>query len=217
VTPERRPAPGSAWARHCPDAWPREWLDHSGELPPGFLRAADRHEADLIAGRTTEPAFLLATGRAAPAATPSPRPQPGKGSNPVVEKVLGYRRFFEALAVRKKRLSPGAVALWCWLWTCERKGQARSTVRAIGERFGVSKSTAARWLVELRKAGFVRTVLRGRVGRSASVVRVFPSPGAPHRVRRGDRSTPKASGPGKRPTGGTLKSHGRDKNTVSTS
>ena len=31
---DRRPAPGSAWATHCPDACPREWIQ-SGKLPDG--------------------------------------------------------------------------------------------------------------------------------------------------------------------------------------
>ena len=43
---DRRPEPGSPWARLCPDAWPREWLDERRELPPGFTRAADPLEAE---------------------------------------------------------------------------------------------------------------------------------------------------------------------------
>jgi hypothetical protein len=52
---DRRPEPGSPWARHYPDAWPREWLDRSGELPTGFTRAADPREADLITGASPKP------------------------------------------------------------------------------------------------------------------------------------------------------------------
>ena len=89
---ERRPEPGSPWARHCPDAWPREWLDERRELPPGFTRPADPHEADLITGRVTEAAFLAATGRGARTEpSPSSRSTPtGKRKpNAVVAKVLG--------------------------------------------------------------------------------------------------------------------------------
>ena len=173
---ERRPVPGSAWDRHCPDAWPREWLDASGEMPPGFTRPADPREADLITGRVTEAAFLAATGPRAGVRAPAPRKDDRRKPNPVVRKLLGYRRFLGALPGLDPRLSSGAVAVWCWLWTCERKGRSLCTVRRTAERFSVAPSTAARWLVELRTAGFVRVVRRGRPGRTASVVRVRASP-----------------------------------------
>jgi hypothetical protein len=168
---QRRPEPGSPWARHCPDAWPREWLDERRELPPGFTRAADPHEADLIIGRTTEAAFLVTADRR----TPTPRPDPKRKLSPVVRKLLGYREFFDALANLDPRLSPGAVALWCWLWTCEGKGEARCSVRKLAKRFRVHCSTASRWLAELGAAGFVLVVRRGRAGLSPSVVRVRAS------------------------------------------
>jgi len=117
------------------------------------------------------------------AGTPSPTPRPrdrGKRKlNPVVRKVRGYAAFFGRLDSREPRLSSGAVALWCWLWTCERKGHARCTARRLAERFGVAPSTSKRWLAELRTAGFVQTVRRGTPGRSASLVRVRPTPRAP--------------------------------------
>ena len=178
---DRRPEPGSAWARHCPDAWPREWLDRRGELPPGFTRAAEPHEADLITGRITEAAYLRASGRSRRtdrprAKTPSSPPaagsrRRGKG-NPVVVKLIGYRRFFNALPSLEPRLSPGSVAVWCWLWTCAKKGRARCSVRKLAKRFCVAKSTAGRWLAGLTAAGFVQIEERGRTGRSASLVRV---------------------------------------------
>ena len=154
----RTPEPGSPWAKHCPDAWPREWLDASRQLPPGFTRPADPLEADLITGRIAEAAFLAATGRLdpRPGSTPSPRPR-GKPS-PVVAKLTGYRRFFETLPTLDPRLSPGAVALWCWLWTCQRKGLARCSVRKLAKRFGSGTATTLRRLKELRESGFVRVV-----------------------------------------------------------
>src|SRR6185312_10387626 len=119
----RSPEPDSPWARHCPDAWPREWLDGAGALPAGFTRPAGPHEADLITGRITEAAFLAATGRHS--VKPLPRPKGKRKSSPVVAKILGYRRFFETFPFLNPRLSAGAAAVWCWLWTCERKGHAR--------------------------------------------------------------------------------------------
>jgi hypothetical protein len=134
---DRQPEPGSPWARHCPDAWPREWLDERGELPPGFSRAADPREADLIIGRVTEVAFLHAATLShrtvrprtkAPSSPPHP-PRSRRKGNPVVAKLLGSRRFFDALPNLEPRLSPGAVAVWCWLWTCAKKGRARCSAR----------------------------------------------------------------------------------------
>jgi hypothetical protein len=168
---KRRPELGSPWARHCPDAWPREWLDSSGTLPPGYTRPAEPLEADLITGRISETAFQAAHRgiRSVRALTPT---DPKRKPNPVVRKLLGYRRFLDALPNLEPRLSPGAVSVWCWLWTCERKGYARCSVRRLAERFRVSNSTATRWFAELRTAGFLRVVQRGRTGRSATVVQV---------------------------------------------
>ena len=186
----QHPEPGSPWARLCPDAWPREWLDASGKLPPGFARPADPREADLITGRVTETAFLAATGRrcgvrpgvsrssSAPSGTTARRKP-----NPVVVKVLGYRRFFDNLSELVPPLSAGAVAVWSWLWTCAKKGRARCSARKLARRFGVTKSTAARWLAELTAAGFVLVEERGRTGQSPSLVLVRASASQTHRSR----------------------------------
>ena len=172
---ERRPEPGSPWARHCPDAWPREWLDERRELPPGFARPATRLEADLITGRVTEAGFLAASGRA-PVRVPAPRRDGKRKPNAVVAKVLGYRRFFDGLPALEPRLSPGAVAVWCWLWTNERKGLSRYSVRKLAERFRSGLTATVSRLKELREAGFLKTVRRGRTGRTCTVVRVRPTP-----------------------------------------
>jgi hypothetical protein len=120
----------------------------------------------------------LAGGKTQPAepATPHLRPHGRGAHNPVVRKVLGYSRFFAVLPALEPRLSAGAVAVWCWLWTCERKGFARVTVRRLASRFRVGQGTAARWLAELDSAGLMRVVRRGRPNRSASVVRVRCTP-----------------------------------------
>ena len=177
---ERRPEPGSPWARHCPDAWPREWLDECRELPPGFVRPADPLEADLITGRTTEAAFLTATGRnvSRSGLTPSspPNHRDKRRANPLVEKVLGYRRFFDRLPALEPRLSPGAVALWCWLWTCEGKGFSRCSVRKLAKRFGSCLTATVNRMKELREAGFIRVVRRGRTGQTCTVVRIRSTP-----------------------------------------
>lgn len=190
MTP-RTPDPGSPWHRLCPTAWPREWLDPSGELPPGFTRAADPLEADLITGRASEAAFLAATGRAPAGPEPVPTADRRKPS-PVVEKVLGYRQFFDALPDLDPRLSPGAVALWCWLWTCTAKGQARCSVRALARRFGAGHSTIVKRLRELRAAGLIWEVQRGRTGKTCTVLLVRPTSrrGRAHPADRtgGDRS-----------------------------
>ena len=69
---DRSPEPGSPWATHCPDAWPREWLDERRELPPGFARPATPLEADLITGRDSELVRLPWVGHRSPAWEPEP-------------------------------------------------------------------------------------------------------------------------------------------------
>lgn len=135
---------------------------YGGILPPdACLRADDQPEPN------TPPR---------PGRAPLPRSS-GKGRvNPVVRKVTGYRRFFDALPTLDPMPSPGAVAIWCWLWTCERKGRARCSVRKLAERFGAGRDTIRRRLAELVSARLIRRVRRGRFGKCASVYRVRPTP-----------------------------------------
>ena len=151
---------------------------HLGKIGPmGFTRPADPNEADLITGRVTEAAFLAASNRRArPALAPAKRHEGKRQPNPVVAKVLGYRQFFDGLPALDPRLSAGAVAIWCWLWTCERKGLARYSVRKVARRFGSGLTTAQGRLNELREGGFIKTVRRGRTGKSCTVVRIWPTP-----------------------------------------
>lgn len=169
-----RPVPGSPWDRYCRDAWPREWLDASGELPSGFVRAAEPIEADLICGRIDEAVFARQSGRAAPPSRPPGRLK--KRRPPVVEKIFAANLFGRGLVKLEPRLSSLAVAVWFWLWICEQKGLARCSVAKLADRFGVSRSTVQRRLAELRARGFIRLVRRGKSGRSPSVYRVRPSP-----------------------------------------
>jgi len=189
-----RPEPDSPWARYCPEAWPREWLVR-GRMPDGFTRPATQDESDLITGRINERLFLWRTGRLTvpsphvrtDAASSAPARDRGRQSkrqrrrgrserNALVERVRGYRQFFEAVAALDPPLSPGAVAVWVWLWTCERKGRAKFTTRKLAQRFGVDQSTATRWTGELARVGLIEMVRRGKPGRSATIVRVRYSP-----------------------------------------
>jgi AraC-like DNA-binding protein len=208
-----RPAPDSPWARYCPEAWPREWLVR-GRMPDGFTRPATQDEADLITGRINERLFLWRTGRLTvpspgartDAASSGPARDRGRQSakrgraakrNALVRRVLGYRQFFNAVAALDPPLSPGAIVVWCWLWTCERKGRARLSVRRLAQRFGVNKSSTQRWVDELEHAGLIQVIRRGRHGRSATVVAVYYSP---------RRQTDDTCNQKNRPTGGTLPS-----------
>jgi len=109
------------------------------------------------------------------AAKPKRRTRPAK-RNALVRRVLGYRQFFNAVAALDEPLSVGAIVVWCWLWTCERKGRARLSVRRLAQRFGVNKSSTQRWVDELERAGLVQVIRRGRHGRSATVAAVYYSP-----------------------------------------
>jgi DNA-binding MarR family transcriptional regulator len=168
------PEPGSPWERFCPDAFPFEMLDSvGGKLPPGFRRFASDAEADLIMGRITEEQFREArSGKPAP----SPASKPKRKPSAVVKKLFAANRFADGLMKQEPRLSPLAVAVWFWLWRCERKGLARCSVNRLAERFGVGRSTIQRRLNELRERGFIRLVRRGKSKRSASVYRVRSTP-----------------------------------------
>jgi len=126
-------------------------------------RAAARQAAARQAARPT------------PAAKPKRRTRSAK-RNALVRRVLGYRQLFNAVAALDEPLSVGAVAVWCWLWTCERKGRAKFTTRKLAQRFGVDQSTATRWTGELARVGLIEMVRRGKPGRSATIVRVRYSP-----------------------------------------
>lgn len=176
---DRRPEPGSPWAKHCPDAFPREWLT-GGTLPAGFARPATVDEADLIAGRVKEAEFLRRTGKAGAPSPAAPGKAKRKGKpSPMVRKVFGWNKFLDGLAERGPRLHPLAVAVWCWLWRCEKDGRARASERKLGERFGVERKTVRRHLRTLTDAGFLTLLRRGVHGRSATVYRVRPVPKKP--------------------------------------
>lgn len=185
---DRRPEPGSPWAKHCPDAFPREWVT-GGKLPDGFARAATGYEADLIAGRIKEAEFLRRTGKVAPSpvspSTPGTNTR-GKGRDrgkrkpsPVVAKLLAWNRFLDGLRDHEPRLHPLAVALMCWLLRCAKDGKARASERRLADRFGVGRDTIRRHLRTLADAGFLAVARRGVHGRSATVYRIRPVPKVP--------------------------------------
>ena len=170
-----RPEPGSAWQRHCPDAFPREWLTGNRELPDGFTRPATQIEADLICGRMSEARFGASRTGSAPPSSPSAKPRKKGKPSPVVLKMFGYNRFLDALAKREPRFSTLAVALWCWLWRCEKDGRALTSERRLEDRFGVSRKTIRKALRALEEAGFLRRVRKGQWNRKATVYRVCPT------------------------------------------
>ena len=172
-----RPEPGSPWAKHCPDAFPRAWVT-GGKLPDGFARPATVDEADLITGRVKEAEFLRRTGKVPPSPAP-PVKKTGKGKrkpSPVVRKLFGWNRFLDGLAGREPKLHPLAVGIWCWLWRCEKDGLARATERKLAERFGVERKTVRRHLRTLTDAGFLGVLRIGRRDHSPTVYRVRPVP-----------------------------------------
>ena len=178
---DRRPAPGSPWAKLCPDAFPREWVT-GGKLPDGFARPASTYEADLITGRMGEAEYLRRTGKAGTPAPAPPGKAEGKGKrkpSPVVKKLFGWNKFLDGLRDREPKLHPLAVAVWCWLWRCEKDGRARASERKLAERFGVERKTVRRHLRALTAAGFLAVVEVGRRDHSPTVYRVRPVPKKP--------------------------------------
>ena len=116
--------------------------------------------------------FPALFGGDTPSVPPADKP---RRQNAVVTKILGYNRFLDGLTKRKPRLRPLSVALWCWLWKCERKGVARCTLAKLADRFAVSRSTVHRHLAKLRDAGFLKMLRPGKPGKTASVYRIRPS------------------------------------------
>lgn len=171
----RRPEPGSAWERHCAEAFPREWLDGSGTLPDGFTRPASPLEADLICARLSEAAFVSKMGKAVPSLSPSKANSKRKPS-PVVVKIEGWNRFLDDLPKREPQLSPLAVAIWCWLWRCEQNGEAKTSERMLAMRFDVGRTTIRSKLRELENAGFLELKHRGMRDHSATIYWVRPAP-----------------------------------------
>ena len=144
---------------------------YGGVLPLGFaLRADDGGEP------TARPA---AASPARAAAAPG-RVRETKGSrkpNPVVRRLFGYRRFFARLPSLEPRLTPGAIAIWAWLWTsADRRGRVRTSERRLAERLGMARGTVRRRLIELVEAGFVALVRRGKHGCSATIYRIRATP-----------------------------------------
>lgn len=112
---------------------------------------------------------------------PPPPPLPAtrpRRPNPLVRKRLFENRFYDRLAALNPRLPPMAVAVWGWLWRCERDGLARTSVAKLADRFGTSGRTIRRALAELRGRGFLAVARRGRPGR-ATVYRVRATPRRP--------------------------------------
>lgn len=171
---DNRPEPGSAWERHCPTKWPREWLEN-GQMPPGFTPATN-HEADLITGRITETIFRERTGKNAPSPVSLARKPTKRKPHPVMQKLNGYNQFYDGLAEREPRLHPLAVALWGWLWRCEREGFARASERKLADRFGVVRNTIRKSINELIAAGVLTVARKGIHGCSATVYRIRPHP-----------------------------------------
>ena len=166
-----RPEPGSAWHRHCPDAWPRSWLEN-GKMPDGF-RVASASESDLICGKLPEAGYLKATGQVAP--SKSSKSSTRKPSAAVL-KLRGWNQFFETTVALDPRLPPLAVAVWCWLWKCEWNGEATTSERKLGERFGKGRTPIRAALKLLEQAGFLDIKSRGQWNRTPTVYRVYSSP-----------------------------------------
>ncbi len=169
----RRPEPGSAWERHCPEAFPRGWLAGDRELPDGFTRAATGPESELITGTIAEAAYLAATQKPPQAVRPVRKKR--RKVNPVVRKIRGYRQFFDGLVGRANRLSPLAALLWLWLWNCEKDGVAMTSERKLSQRFGVGRTALRRRLHELEQAGYMQVIERGTRNRRPTLYRLSPS------------------------------------------
>lgn len=79
-------------------------------------------------------------GEFQPSASSGQSRRKGKPS-PMVRKVFGWNRFLDGLANLEPGLHPLAVAIWCWLWRCEKHGRVRARERKLAMRFRVGRGS----------------------------------------------------------------------------
>ena len=160
-----RPPPGSAWARHCPDAYPAEWLDALGltALPPGFARFATPDEVAVITGASVEVARPPTRHP-----TPSPRPPaaPGAGNR--------WRVLNDFLDGTMRGLTFGEAKVWLLLFRDARGGVARTGQADLARRSGLTVRGVQKVLPRLRAKGLLSVVRRGGLGTGPSTYRVHP-------------------------------------------
>jgi hypothetical protein len=170
------PAPGSAWATHCPDAYPAEWLDALGltALPAGFNRFATADEVKLITGASATAEFLDRRGR-----TPRPAARPPGSRKPAKpEGRFAVLNGFIDLELRK--LSRAEIAVWFILYRDTKPdGTARTGQTDLARRAGCDIRTVRRSLDRLKHIGLVEEVAKGRLGSGPSRYRVRSSNSAP--------------------------------------
>jgi Bacterial regulatory proteins, gntR family len=158
----RRPEPGSAWGRCCPRKIPADWCD--GPLPTGFTFATEREE-QLIFGNITEDEFLSRNPQQEPPKANNDKesqPERKQKRSPAIAKLLGYRSFYDGLPTAPP-LSPLAIAIWNWLWTCAKKKLVLTSERQLEKRFNRTRMTIRKSLRELEQSGMLticRTVQR---------------------------------------------------------
>ena len=164
------PAPGSAWAGRCPDAYPVEWFDALGlaALPPGFARFATDAESALIRG--------VGDGSVSPPRPdPTPRPDGGRPARPSPpargDRFRALNGFIDAVM---RDLTGSEVAVWLVIFRDVKADTGLATVSqaSLAERAGVTVRCVQKALRSWAGRGLVTVVRRGRLGAGASVYRV---------------------------------------------
>ena len=166
------PAPGSAWATHCPDAYPVEWLDALGlpALPAGFSRFATADEVGLITGAIAPAEYRSQRGRASRPETPSTAPGRGARTAKPEGRFAVLNSFID---IEMRKLTRAEAAVWFILYRDTKPdGTARTGQTDLARRAGCDIRTVRRALDRLEEVGLVEVVRKGRLGSGPSRYRV---------------------------------------------
>jgi DNA-binding MarR family transcriptional regulator len=174
------PDAGTAWARHCPTAYPYAWFNELklGACPPGFTRFATDDEADLITGTITEEEYKRRSRR--PVITPSrssegpsragrgvPRDKPKRRS----QRATVARRFKELsdfMRITHATLTPAQRTVWLAVYTFAERGTATVTQATMARIGGVTERSIKRAVAALVRRGLLEILEQGRPGRCSS-------------------------------------------------
>ena len=163
-----RPTPDSAWATHCPDAYPEEWYDalELGSLPSGFTRFASDEEAALILGRVNPDDFARRQRVTSP---PSPigrvsRRRPNASREAVRQR---FRDFSTFLRTIHPNLTPTQRTIWLAVYGFSERGRATVTQATLARIGGVTVRAVQKAMPGLIKSGLLDVLEKGRPGRSS--------------------------------------------------
>jgi hypothetical protein len=166
-----RPEPGSAWADHCPDAFPVEWFDalQLSALPAGFNRFATDEEAALIVGIITPAEFEQRWDRppqTTPPGSPEQRSRRRSGGNRTAVRQR-FRDLSTFVRTVHANLTPTQRAIWLAVFAFSENGRAIVTQATLARVAGVTVRAVQKAIPGLTAKGILDVLEKGKPGRSS--------------------------------------------------